>query len=392
MSLIELKNTEEGLVIGLSGHIDSGNAPAVEEEITAADSGNEGNVIIDAEKLEYISSAGLRILLRLKKKHPDLKVINVSNEVYEIFDMTGFSEMMEVQKGYRTLSMEGCEIIGQGANGTVYRLDPDTIVKVYKNADALPDIKRERELARTALILGVPTAIPYDVVKVGDNYGSVYELLNSQTFAKIILDEPQKKDEIIDMSVDLLKKIHATEAKPDTMPDFLETGIKWVTFMKDYLPAESYEKLYALIQEVPHDLHMIHGDYHLKNIMLQDGEALLIDMDTISTGHPVFEFASIFNAYQGFGEADHGVCERFLGLPYDTCCEIWKKTVDRYFADRPEEERKAIVDKARIIGYTRIIRREIRRDGLNRPEGKALIDRCTELLIELLKTTDTLLF
>ena len=125
MSLIELKNTEEGLVIGLSGHIDSGNAPAVEEEITAADSGNEGNVIIDAEKLEYISSAGLRILLRLKKKHPDLKVINVSNEVYEIFDMTGFSEMMEVQKGYRTLSMEGCEIIGQGANGTVYRLDPD---------------------------------------------------------------------------------------------------------------------------------------------------------------------------------------------------------------------------------------------------------------------------
>ena len=53
-------------------------------------------------------------------------------------------------------------MLGEGANGKVYRYDSDTIVKVYKDSVSLEDIKRERELARTAFILGIPTAIPYD--------------------------------------------------------------------------------------------------------------------------------------------------------------------------------------------------------------------------------------
>ena len=81
---------------------------------------------------------------------------------------------------------EGCEVIGEGANGIVYRTDPDTIVKVYKNHDALEEIHNERELARKAFVLGIPTAIPYDVVRVGEGYGSVFELLNAKSFAKII--------------------------------------------------------------------------------------------------------------------------------------------------------------------------------------------------------------
>ncbi|MBQ1342290.1 MAG: anti-sigma factor antagonist, partial [Erysipelotrichaceae bacterium] len=164
MELINTKLENGVLTIGLIGHIDSNNAPAVEREITKArEEAAPVNVIVDASELEYISSAGLRIILRLKKDFPDLVVKNVSSEVYEIFDITGFTEMMTVTRAYRNVSIEGCEIIGQGANGKVYRIDPDTVLKVYHDRDALDDIKRERELARTALILGIPTAIPYDV-------------------------------------------------------------------------------------------------------------------------------------------------------------------------------------------------------------------------------------
>ena len=68
--------------------------------------------------------------------------------------------MTEVRKAYRVISVEGCELLGQGANGRVYRIDPDTIVKIYLNPDSLPEIQRERELARLAFVAGVPTAIP----------------------------------------------------------------------------------------------------------------------------------------------------------------------------------------------------------------------------------------
>ena len=165
MEHIAYKKDGDFLTIILSGHIDSANAPAVEKEITDALALEDPkHLTLDTADLKYISSAGLRIILRLRKNYKDLSIINVSPEVYEIFDMTGFTEMLDIHKAYRVLSVEGCEVIGQGANGKVYRIDPDTVVKVYFNPDALPEIHRERELARTAFILGIPTAIPYDVV------------------------------------------------------------------------------------------------------------------------------------------------------------------------------------------------------------------------------------
>ena len=184
MEVIKGYIEDNALVIALNGHIDSSNAADVEKEINQLrDENTFENVYLDAENLEYIASAGLRIILRLRKNYSELKIMNVHPDVYEILDMTGFTEMIDVEKAYRRLSVDGCEEIGRGANGIVYRLDPDTIIKVYFNSDALADVHRERELARKAFILGIPTAIPYDVVRVGDTYGSVFELLNATSLS-----------------------------------------------------------------------------------------------------------------------------------------------------------------------------------------------------------------
>ncbi len=156
----------------------------------------------------------------------DTKIINASREVYDILDMTGFTEMMEVERAYRVFSVEGCEVIGQGANGKVYRIDRDTIVKVYLNPDALPEIHRERELARAAFVAGVPTAIPYDVVRIeGGGYGSVFELLNATSFAKLLIRKEKTVDEVAEMSIQLLKLIHSKVIKPGTMPDMKKIAL-----------------------------------------------------------------------------------------------------------------------------------------------------------------------
>ena len=75
--------SSDTLCIGLSGRIDAANAASVEKDIKAARQEHPGlKTVLDAEDLAYISSAGLRILLRLRKEEPELKVINVSLEVY----------------------------------------------------------------------------------------------------------------------------------------------------------------------------------------------------------------------------------------------------------------------------------------------------------------------
>ena len=365
----------------------------MEQEIAAARAESEADdLILDASRLDYISSAGLRVILRLRKELPDLSVINVSSEVYDIFDMTGFTEMMDIRKAYRQISVEGCEVIGQGANGKVYRIDPDTIVKVYLNPDSLPEIHRERELARTAFVLGVPTAIPYDVVRVGDGYGSVFELLNATSFAKLLIREEKSVDEVAKMSVDLLKLIHSTEVKPNSMPNMKAVALDWAEFLRDYLPTELYKKLHGLIEAVPEDHHMMHGDYHIKNVMLQNGESLLIDMDTLCHGHPIFELASMFNAYCGYGELDDTITPVFLGIPQETATEFWKKSLRLYLDVADEETVRLIEEKAQIVGYTRIMRRRIRRNGFETEAGRAEIENCKRHLEDLLPRTDTLAF
>ncbi|MBQ6028570.1 MAG: STAS domain-containing protein, partial [Treponema sp.] len=199
----------------ISGRVDSTNSAAVEAALKELVAGKDIKALVfDAEKLEYISSAGLRVVLAFKKSYPDFKLINANTEVYDIFDMTGFTQMMDIQKAYKKVSIEGCEIIGEGKNGIVYRVSPDTIVKVYKNPDALDEIKNERELARKAFVNGIPTSISYDIVQVDGKFASMFEMLEADAIYKKLKKEPEKIDEFAKASVELLKKIHSVELKP----------------------------------------------------------------------------------------------------------------------------------------------------------------------------------
>ncbi len=387
--MYKIKSKEDGgkLSIIISGRIDSANAAEAEAEIRKISDGYSGKVVIDAADLEYISSAGLRVILRLRKDHPDTSIINCNSEVYEIFDMTGFTEMMDIAKAYRIISVDGCEVIGEGANGIVYRIDPDTIVKLYKNPDALEEIHNERELARKAFVMGIPTAIPYDVVQVGDCYGSVFELLNATSFAKLLAKHPEDTVKLAKESVDILKAMHSTNLTPGELPDKKAEAIVWAEFCKPYLPEEIGDRLVRLVSEIPERHNMLHGDFHVKNIMRQNDENLLIDMDTLAMGHPVFEFSATFLAYVGFGCIDHESTTRFLGVPYQQMYTFWDATLSSYFGTEDKDALKEIENKAAVIGYARLLRRTIRRE--NNPE---LVEYCKKTLTELVPVIDNLYF
>ena len=393
MEYMIMQDNKDFIRIALKGRIDSLNASQVEQEILdqLVEDPNV-SIELDASGLEYISSSGLRVILRLRKRYRDITITGVSSGVYEILDMTGFTEMMKVVKAYRVVSVEGCEVIGRGANGTIYRIDQDNVVKVYNNADALEDIRHEREMAKLALVLGIPTAISYDVVRVGESYGSVFEMLNASSFSSILAKEPQKIDWCVEEYVKMLKKIHSTEVPPGKLPDMKAKALDWVRFLKDYLPEGAARKLQALVEEIPQDDHMIHGDYHTKNLELQNGEVLLIDMDTLATGHPIFELGFIYASFIGFSEVNHEVIQTFQGFDHETGRLFWRKALAAYLGTDDEAAIREIEDKARIIAYTRLIRRSIRRGGLESENERREIEHWEQELLSLLEKTDTLLF
>ena len=379
------------LYIAVEGRIDASNAGAAEENIFRIRREHpETHTVLDADKLEYISSAGLRVILKLRKEEPKLAIINVASDVYEVFDMTGFTDMVTVEKAYPRMSVEGCEFIAKGANGAVYRYDDETIIKTYFTKDALPEIKQERENARRAFVLGINTAIPYGIVRVGDNYGTITELLNATSITKLIRQNTEDMTLAAKYYIDMLKSIHAITVEDGKVPDMKETALAWADFVAAHLPKEQAAKLRALIEAVPKQNTLMHGDYHTNNIMVQNGEPLLIDMDTLCMGHPVFELGSMFNAFLGYSELDHQVTMDFYGYPHEAAEKFWDMALKLYLGTEDETVCQAVAEKAMVIGYTRMLRRAIRRP--NEADSPAKIARCKEMLACLLNKVDTLLF
>ncbi|MBQ1994941.1 MAG: anti-sigma factor antagonist [Clostridia bacterium] len=388
MKKIEYRKDKDILYISLNGRIDASNAAEVESGINEIRKENQGmHTVLDADTLEYISSAGLRIMLRLRKEEPKLAIINVSPEVYSVFEMTGFTEMMTVEKTYRRINVEDCEFIAKGANGAVYRYDSETIVKQYFNRDALPEIMQERENSRKAFVLGVNTAIPYGIVRIGDGYGSLTELLNATSVTKLIRANTEDLSQSVAYFIDTIKEVHSIETQSGDLPDFKKWVLEWVDFLENYLDEAHAKKMRNLIEGIPDSNFIIHGDYHTNNVMVQNGEPILIDMDTLAVGHPVLELGSMYNAYVGFGELDKSGVEDFFGFDIETAKRFWRLSLARYLGTDDEKAIDDVENKAKIIGYMRLLRRCLRRNA-----DETTVNHYKANLTEALDKVDTLEF
>ena len=266
-----------GSTIKIFGKVDSNNAKQFENELLEA--ANAKDVTLDASELEYISSAGLRALLRLKKTiGGNVNIINVSSEIYDIFDVTGFTNILNVSKALREINVDGCEVIGEGANGKVYRVDDETIIKVFAPGVSLDVVKEERDFARAAFVSGVPTAISYDVVKCGDSYGAVYEMLNAKTVAQVIKECPERAQELGTRLGKLLKDLHNTPADINVLTDMLKVYRERAASMSEFYTEEETKKITSLYDLLSEKTTLVHGDFHVKNVMLMDDELIFIDI------------------------------------------------------------------------------------------------------------------
>lgn len=351
----------------------------------------EKKIEIDMGEVEYISSAGLRILLACSKKlaYP-LTIRNVLPQVHDILDITGFTSILDVHRKMREISVDGCEVIGRGAQGTVYKLDEETIVKVFHSPDSLSLIQVEQEKSKQALISGIPTAISYDIVKVGENYGSVFELLRARNLNDVFLESPDQELELLRKYVDLIRRIHAVEAKKGSLPDSRTVFLQYADDLQGVLPEDVSTRIKELLQSMPEDLHFVHGDLQMKNVMLNGDDLILIDMETLSVGNPVFDLQGPFVTYAAYTEDEPDNLVSFLGLTQEKGRLIWEKILEYYFCDRDENARREAENRIRILGYLRFLDRVVTH-GMTREDLKETrIRHSVEHLRELLPLVDSL--
>ncbi len=373
---MKYRNTGKKLIIEPEGEINSSNSESFEKELRSIISENDvRNLTLDAGGLKDISDEGLKALENVLANYSgSVTIEELSPQLYKALKNEGFNKKYEIRKKMREISIEGCEIIGEGGNGIVYRLDPETIVKVYfGKKNPLDKIKQNQKVTRDVFVSGIPTTIAFDVVRVGDKYGVVYEMIDARSFAEVMREEPDKVEYYAEMIGELAKKLHSTEFKEGTLQRSVDKLYDDIDALKEcgYLNQNEYARLRKLADDIPDRNTFIHQDFHPGNIMLQKGEPILIDVEDAGLGHPILDLASMYLVY--VLAASSGWTKKHLGLDAKEFEKIWDTVIRTYF---DTDDEKKIEEINRIIdGYARIkyIRGVARQDKVPRFIRSAII-------------------
>ncbi len=274
-------------------------------------------------------------------------------------------------KKYREVSIDGCKLLGRGAKGEVYRYDDELVIKVFNENNTYHDVEEEIALSRKTFVLGMPTAISFGIVSVGDRYGAMYELIESDTVSTCIGRDQGQVDVYAKIMSDLAHTIHDIEVtEEDGFSDGTESLRDYVRGGVEREDEALAEKCMKLIDALPAPGTLIHGDFHTGNVFMQNGEALLIDMDRVSRGNPIIEIAGLYYFYVVLGEDDPSVIEKFMGFSYQTAQRFYSVFIKNYFGTEDSGVLQEVTDKAAFISCLRMIRKLHKKVTMSEKEQK----------------------
>ena len=239
----------------------------------------------------------------------------------------------------REINVSDSMHMASGTTAEVYRLDAGRIVKVYNPGNDPEWIDAQMNNSRALYSLGIPSAAAYGLTLVGGRIGAVYEYIDAPSLGEAITREPFKLNEYAEKLAALLKKLHGTKPDRSMLRDTLE-------YLAGHFDLKAINRYTTMdVEGFATSLNkgsiLVHGDYHPMNILVREGELVLID-----TG----------DAYYRYGFLDCHTLYTFLIVQTDTeekamnvtrmsrenAHRLWDAFVDSYFSPKSSEEKESI--------------------------------------------------
>ncbi len=346
------------MIIELKGHLDTSKVADVKARIDAqlANVEPDEHVIIDCTELEYISSTGLRIIIGIKKSHPDMELTGVNTDVYNVFEMTGFTRILDIKKALRKIDLSTCQLIGEGGNGAAYRINDEEIVKVCKYAHGEEGLIHESEQVREAFLMGVPTVISFDTVDCGNGRkGIVMEALDSQSLGAYIAEDPSRMDDVVKKYVEVFRQADAVEMDSPLFSRTKEYLRQRLMLPQRIINEQEAASLISLLDEIPDCNRFVHFDGHVGNVLMygpqDDRNLMIIDFGDSGVGHPVLEIAGwafmMLEPEYGRGSTAQ---EKITGMSRELSREFSRRVLAEMFHPSTETELDDILNKASLVG------------------------------------------
>lgn len=346
------------MTIALTGHLDTSKVADVKKYIDGkiADLDVNEHLVIECNELEYISSSGLRMFLGIMKKHPNMEVTGVCPDVYSVFEMTGFTRILNVHKALRKIDISGCKLLGEGGNGAVYRINDEEIVKISKHSQGDEALVKESEQVKEAFLMGVPTVISFDTVDSGNGHkGIVMEALDSDSLGTYLTQNPDRMDAVIPKYVELFRQTNAVQTDSSLFRDTKEWLRSLLMLPTRIINDEEAALLSSLLDEVPDSNHFVHFDGHVGNVLMygpqDDRNLMLIDLGDAGTGHPVLEIAGwAFMMLEPEYAEGASTSERITCMSRSMSRDFCRRMLAEMFHVTDAAELDDLVRKAALVG------------------------------------------
>ena len=350
---------KENYIIELfpEGRIEASNADLNRDQIMKiSEKYPESTFVIDADKLNYISSAGLRMILSLKKKGLLEKIINVQPDVYEILNMTGFTGLMTIEKKMQMQQYSEKMLISKDFYGKFYRPDPENIVRVYAGFTDIENVRRGVEYSKTALKCGINVALAYEPSYTGNQYSCKFSIgKQSRTLDELLKKDPEKKEHYLCRLAILLKSLHEDMKVEERPQDLDEEYCRQIRSLENGLTDDEKEKLCKIIKALPDANRLILKDFSMASIMMEEDQLYFTDLSMVYWGSPVLELTSMYLN----GETAREKRDNDLFLHY-------------YFFTEDEEELNSY---RKVIGYIVPVIKMIREQAVLEQKNKKQLSK-----------------
>lgn len=331
---------KETLLVFLPERIDSKNVMDIEKTLFDVVENNDfEKLILEASELNYISSIGIRLLMKLNKKVNHLEIIRVNPEVEDILLKIGLDTIIPIFSDRKVIYSKNLEVIQDMDNYTVYKLEDNKALKVLKNDEERESVIEEKNNIKAAFLDGIPTIVPYDYVRtMNGKYGLVYEFPNATSFETLLKDS-QNEDELINSFIELVNSIYET-IPTNKVHHFDFTNILNSIVSKNRLSKEESEPILKFINLIKPKNILLHTELDFRNVIRTDeGEDLFIHIKGDTVGNPLLDLYILYY-------------RRYL-LP-----ELRPEVFSKRF-ELPEEDGKRIIDKF-FMKYLNINEKELR--------------------------------
>ena len=148
-------------------------------------------------------------------------------------------------------------------------------------------------------------------------------------------------------------------------------ALGWAETCRNYMSSDICNRLISLVEEISDCHTLLHADFHINNILVCGDELMLIDMDTLCSGDPIFEMSSLYNSYIEFPSIDP-VAAKIFGIDVETARRLWDSSLELYLGG-DKDKKIEFARKVLLLGCMRII------DFMNRHKDHPGFERCINI-------------